>query len=345
LAVVTEKVNTSKGKVTGVVSTRLSLEALDTFKQVCNELGVESIGSTEEGLSASHAFSAVAKDGKPFEAKFNDIKDATCFLTVGEDTTKDHQVVSFFVKRSLPAGAKLVQVSSVATGLDNFANFTLRVSDDKTADFMKDFAGAIQSSTGYAQVAVKFGLDEKTVEEAGKALKSAAKLAVILGSRYESAGSRSIAEAAADFTANLKGKLVSTKGNINSLGASQFNMNNPVKVDGAEVVLLAAADEKLTQAQMKKFEKAPFLVVFSSYASPLTASADVVLPVMNWLEQGGHFLNFDGHVLEAQASLKADENILSNSDAFAKLASKLNVKTTPAWESAFSAPSVVVISK
>jgi NADH dehydrogenase/NADH:ubiquinone oxidoreductase subunit G len=264
---------------------------------------------------------------------------------LGEDTTKDHQVVSFFVKRSLPAGAKLVQVFSVATGLDNFANFSLRVSDDKTADFLKDLAGAIQSGVGYAQVAEKFNLDEKTIEDAGKVIKSASKLAVILGSRLESNGSRSIAEAAADFAANLKGKLVSTKGNINSLGASQLNMNNPVSVDEAEVVLLAAADEKLTQAQMKKFEKVPFLVVFSSYASPLTASADVVLPVMNWLEQGGHFLNFDGHVLEAHASLKADENVLSNSEAFGRLASVLNVKSKPAWESALSAPSVVMISK
>ena len=189
LAVVAEKVNASKGKVAAVASTRLSLEALDIFNQVCRELGVASIGSTEEGLAASQPFQ-LCKNGKPFEAKFNDIKDATCFLTVGEDTTKDHQVVSFFVKRSLPAGAKLVQVSSVATGFDNFANFSLRVSDDKTADFLKDFAGAIQSGADYAKVASKFGLDEKTVKEAGMALKSAAKLAVILGSRYESTDRR-----------------------------------------------------------------------------------------------------------------------------------------------------------
>ena len=108
---------------------------------------------------------------------------------------------------------------------------------------------------------------------------------------------------------------------------------------------LLPADEKLTQAQMKKFENVPFLVVFSSYANPLTASADVVLPVMNWLEQDGHFLNFDGHLLEAHASLKAIENVFSNVDAFGKLASKLNIKTSPAWEAALKAPSVVEISK
>jgi formate dehydrogenase major subunit len=345
LAVISEKAKASKGKVAGVASTRLSLEALDIFNQVCSELGVTSVGSTEEGLSTSQAFSILVKNGKPFEARFNDIKDASCFLTVGEDTTKDHQVVSFFVKRSLPAGAKLIQVSSVSTGFDNFANFTLRVSDDKIADFLKDFAGVVQSGTDYAKVASKFGLDEKTLKDAGMALKSTAKLAVILGSRYESSDSASIAEAAADFTASLKGKLVSTKGNINSLGASQLKVNNPVSMNGAEVVLFAAADEKLTQALMKKFEKVPFLVVFSSYATPLTASADVVLPVMNWLEQDGHFLNFDGHLLEAHASLKANENVLSNVDSFGKLAGKLNITVSPAWENALKAPSVVEISE
>ncbi len=96
---------------------------------------------------------------------------------------------------------------------------------------------------------------------------------------------------------------------------------------------------------MKKFEKVPFLVVFSSYITPLTVSADVVLPVMNWMEQGGHFLNFDGHLLEAHASLKADENVFSNIDAFEKLAATLNVKTSSSWESALKVPSIVEISK
>ena len=345
LAVIIEKAKASRGKVAGVASTRLSLEALDIFNQVCDELDVKSIGSTEEGHSTSQAFSNLANNGKPFEAKFNEIKDASCYLTVGEDTTKDHQVISFFIKRSLPSGSKLIQVSSIDTGLDNFANFSLRVKDDKIADFLKEFSGAVQSGTDFAKVASNFGLDEKSLEDAGMVIKSTAKLAVILGSRYESSDSASIADAAANFAASLKGKFVSTKGNINSLGASQLKINNPVSLNGADVVLLAAADEKLTQAQMKKYEDVPFLVVFSSYASPLTASADVVLPVMNWLEQGGHFLNFDGHLLEAHPSLQAFENVVSSADAFGKLASKLNIKASPSWESALISPSVVEISK
>ena len=345
LAVICDKAKASKGKVAGVASTRLSMEALDIFNQVCQELGVTSVGSTEEGHSSSQAFAVLAKTRKPFEAKFNEIKDADCYLTVGEDTTKDHQVVSFFIKRNLPAGAKLIQVTSTATGLENFADFSLRVSDEKTADFLKEFTEVVKSGSNYAKIAAKYGLDEKSLKDAGSAVKSATKLAVILGSRYESADSASIADAAASFASDLNGKLISTKGNINSLGASQLKVNNPVNVNSAEVVLLAAGDERLTQSLMKKFDKVPFLVVFSSYATPLTASADVVLPVMNWMEQGGHFLNFDGHLLEARASLKTEENVFSNVDALGKLAAKLNIKTSPTWESALKTPPVVEFSK
>jgi hypothetical protein len=56
-------------------------------------------------------------------------------------------------------------------------------------------------------------------------------------------------------------------------------------------------------------------------------------------------VNFDGHLLESHASLKAVENVFSNVDAFGKLASKLNIKASPAWESALISPSVVEISK
>jgi NADH dehydrogenase/NADH:ubiquinone oxidoreductase subunit G len=105
--------------------------------------------------------------------------------------------------------------------------------------------------------------------------------------------------------------------------------------------LLAVGDEELSQQFMKKFDKVKNLVVFSSYISPLTAGAAVVLPVMNWLEQGGHFVNFDGHVLEAKAALTAEDGIFSNTDAFSKLAKNLNVKPLADWKEAIKSPSVV----
>ncbi len=341
VSAVTKLAESAKGKVAGVISTRLSLESMQAFKEVCEALGVKSVASTENGETTSAAVSYFEKNGKPFESKFEDIKDSNCFLLLGEDITRDHQVVSFFVKRVIPAGAAVIQVGSQPTGFDNFANFTFTVDDKKAAGFV----GELQSLAGsknadFAATAKKFDISAEMLKDAVDAMSTAGKLGVVVGSRSDSADS-SLLEAAVALASDMKGKLLTTKGNINSLGAVQSGVNNPVDVTDADVVLLAVGDEELSQQFMKKFDKVKNLVVFSSYASPLTANASVVLPVMNWLEQGGHFVNFDGHVLEAKAALVAEEGVLSDTDAFSKLAETLNVKTSTNWKEAVKTPTVV----
>jgi len=334
----------AKGKVAGVVSTRLSVEAMQAFKEVCEALGVKQVASTEDGQATKAAVTIYGKTQKSFESKLEDIKDADCYLLLGEDITRDHQVVSFFVKRRIPNGAAVIQVASHPTGFDNFATFTFNVNEKLQAGFVADLKGLSTMSDGdFKGVAEKYGLSASSLEDAVKLISSAAKMAVVFGSRTDSAETGFL-EAAVSLTGAVKGHITTTKGNINSLGAMQLGVNNPVDVADADVVLFAAGDEELTQQFMKKFDKVKNLVVFSSYVSPMTANASVVLPVANWLEQGGHFVNMDGHVLEAKAALMAEEGILSNEDAFGKLLQKMNVKSSANWKEAIKSPSVVEIS-
>ena len=332
------------GKVAAVASTRLSMEALQAFKEVCESLGVASVASTEEGLATQAAVSYAKKSGKPFESKLEEIKDSDCFLVLGEDVTKDHQVVSFFVKRAIPAGTPVIQVASHPSGLDNFANFSFHVDEGKTADFVNELGNLLKANDAdFESSAKKFGVSASALKDAVEVMTGSADLGIVFGSRSDTAGSE-LLEAAVSLASHANGKLVTTKGNINSLGAVQLGVNNLVELKDADVVLLALGDEELTQQFMKKFEKAKNLVVFSSYVSPLTASAEVVLPVANWLEQGGHFVNFDGHVLEAKAALAADEGIFSNVDTFNKLAAHLDLNISTNWKDAVKSPSVVEIT-
>jgi len=334
----------AKGKVSGVVSTRLSVEAIQAFKEVCDALGVKQIASTEDGQATQAAVSLFGKTKKTFESKLEEIKDADCYLLLGEDITHDHQVVSFFVKRRIPHGASVIQVASHPTGFDNFATFSFNVPEQQQTGFVADLkALTLKSDSDFKGVAEKYGLSVSSLEDAVKAISSAAKMAVVFGSRTESADT-GLLEAAVSFADAVKGHITTTKGNINSLGAMQLGVNNPVDVADADVVLLAAGDEELTQQFMKKFDKVKNLIVFSSYVSPLTANAAVVFPVANWLEQGGHFVNLDGHILEAKAALMADEGVLSNEDAFGKLLQSMNVKSSANWKEAINSPSVVEIS-
>ena len=72
--------------------------------------------------------------------------------------------------------------------------------------------------------------------------------------------------------------------------------------------------------------------MFSSYVSPLTAGADIIFPVSNWLEQNGHIVNFDGHILEQKSALEAPQGVYSNEEAVNMLKKALDVKGKVVWE-------------
>ena len=342
---VESQLKSNNGKKVGVASTRLSLEALDVFKQFCEGLGVDSIGSTEDGKFTDPAFRYLEKNGKFFESRLNNIQAADCYLVLGEDITKDHQVVSFFVKRNLPTSAKLIQISESKTGFNSFADVSIQMPPSKTAEFLNNLSTLINSgsSTQISAAAKKFDVDNAVLEDAVEFLKSSSSPVVIFGSRQEFSDGSVIYDSAAKFTQEVKGKFISTKGNINSLGASQLEINKFADLNDAEVVFAAAGDENLDENFIKKFEKVPFLVVFSSYKSRLTESANVVLPVENWMEQSGHFLNLDGHILKSHASLKSADGILSNYEAIKNFADHMEIIISSTWKKAIEKPSVVEI--
>ena len=129
----------------------------------------------------------------------------------------------------------------------------------------------------------------------------------------------------------IKGNLITTKGNIKSMGASMIGIKATIENAGSELVLMAIGDEDLPQSITKKFKKVSSSILFSSYISQLTANADIVFPVHDWLEQEGHYINSDGHILESKAALDAPEGTLSSEESLSKLATVLKVKKQKSW--------------
>ena len=107
-------------------------------------------------------------------------------------------------------------------------------------------------------------------------------------------------------------------------------------MNGHQSAMIVLGDEEPTQALIKKVENSPFLVVLSSYHSALTAKAEVVLPVTNWLEQDGHYVNSDGKIQEAHKSLEAPVDVKSNLEVLEILAEKLNLELTAELQAATS---------
>ncbi len=328
-----EKINASKGKLSGVASTRLSMEALNEFKSICEAFDAEYITTTEDCAAISAVFNLAESSGKAFESKIDEIKNADCFLLIGEDTTKDHQVVSFFAKRQIPAGAKLIQVSEGPTGFDNFANESLIIRNDSQSAFIDAIGNLIAKKSGdVKKIANSFKLKTSSLENAVKMLSSAKKVAIIFGSRYDFDDASEVLGSIVSLSNLLNGKLITTKGNINSMGASAIGIKDTINTNGSDLIIMALGDEELSQSFSKKFDKTPFSIIFSSYDSPLTANADIVFPVQNWLEQGGYFINADGHILESKAALEAPEAVISSEESLSKLAAVLKVKKQRSWE-------------
>ena len=328
-----QKITNSKGKLSGVASTRLSMEALNKFKEICDTFDAESISTTEDYSAISAVFDLAKSSGKAFESKIDEIKNADCYLMIGEDTTKDHQVISFFAKRQIPSGAKLIQISENSTGFDYFANESLTIDKNSQSDFIKAIGNLVaEKSSDIDKIAKSFKLNLSSLENVVEILSSAKKVAIVFGSRTNYDNAAAVLESIISLNNQLNGKLITTKGNINSVGASAIGINNTGDIVGSELTIIALGDEELSQSFSKKFDKTPFSIIFSSYISPLTANADIVFPVQNWLEQGGHFINADGHIFETKAALEAPEAVISNEESLSKLANVLKVKKQRSWK-------------
>jgi NADH dehydrogenase/NADH:ubiquinone oxidoreductase subunit G len=130
--------------------------------------------------------------------------------------------------------------------------------------------------------------------------------------------------------------LVGVKGEANSLAAAQLGLEKAFKLNGHQAAYLALGDDVPSEQLLKKLEGVPFLVVQASYTSALTAKADVVLPVGNWMEQGGHYLSLEGRLQEAHQALKPAEDILSNEAVLQAFAKKLDVKSNDQWKKALT---------
>ena len=88
--------------------------------------------------------------------------------------------------------------------------------------------------------------------------------------------------------------------------------------------------------------RSPFLIVQACYQSALTAKADVVLPVTNWLEQSGYYVTSDGKVQFAEKSLQPPADVKTNKEVLLAIADKLKMVVNPVWDKAIKLETPVV---
>jgi len=362
LGVVTKAIKPLAGKngngVAAIGSTRLPVESLAIFKQLfADQLRSDMVTTLEEGQPSALPAAVADEIGQPFEGSLDILRTADCVLTIGVNLVDNHQVAGFYMKRNISLGSKLIVVDPHENGMEDFATHVLRPAANSDldvilgmqaaivkADMTRAAAPQINTSQVLANLTRKTGLAEAKLTAAAQALASAAKPVIVYGKGITVNGTADTIKALVTLAKITGASLISVKGDANSLAASQYHLDHVFKLNGHQAAYVALGDDEPSQRLIQRLGKAPFLAVQAAYHSPLTEMANVVLPVTQWAEQDGHYLNLDGRLQTAHKALQAPVGVWANEQVLTRLAEALSLPTNGSWkESLFQRVAPVTI--
>jgi formate dehydrogenase major subunit len=276
LQAVAKSMNSSK-KLGVLASTHATNEALYLLSKLFgDELKVSNVGLLNE---AAPAISQKA-------GSLADIEESDMILVVGTDPANDQPVASFFVKRAVDKGARLIVVDGKDNGLAPFAYKHLEMKD---IDQAAEMAGRAENPT------VLYGTG--VTKDAISALKKLAK---------------------ASFVAIEPG--------VNTRAAAAHGLNNSFDPAAAEAVFVMVGEQVVEGTMVPKVKKGAFVVAQASYASPWTERADVVLPMAIWSERSGSFTSTEGRVQKASKAVEARGEAKPDWEILSLLAAKMGKK-------------------
>jgi formate dehydrogenase major subunit len=262
-----------------LTSTRLTNDALALLRAIF----VRQLRAAHRGAIAT------AAPELPFTlcGKLADIAGSDLILLVEADPVRDQPVASFFIKRAVDQGTRLVTVESRSTDLTPFAE----------ASFLpRDMAIAVDL------------------------IQAAAKPVIIYGAGLQKS------EADLLRKVEPRARFIPLVPGVNTVTAAALGLINHINPTACSTLFIAAADENGALDQVAaQIGRSAFVIVMACYASPLTERADLVLPMATWLERSGGFTNTDGTPLRAHAALPASGQSRSDWDILGRLAERLGL--------------------
>jgi formate dehydrogenase major subunit len=234
-----------------------------------------------------------AFDAKPPElpfapcGKLADVAGSDLILLVEADPARNQPIASFFIKRALDQGTRLVTVEGRPTELTAFAEASFRP---------RDMAIAVDL------------------------VQAAVKPVVLYGAGLPKTGADLLQKV------QSKARFIPLVPGVNTVTAAALGLIDRIDPAACGTLFIAAADENgAWDAVAAQIARSAFVIVMACYASPLTERADLVLPMATWLERSGGFTNTDGTMLRAHAALPPSGQSRSDWDILGRLAERLGL--------------------
>jgi formate dehydrogenase major subunit len=281
LKAIAKRLDDSEAKEIGLL---VSGDATNEALYLAGRLFQKEMRSKNVGLLSGAAPEWIGK--KP--GTFHDLISSDMILLVGANPAKDQPVASFFVKRLVDNGLRLVVVDDEDNGLAPFAETTLTLAD---------IGKAIEIADEVDRVTVLYGMG--LTEKAARTLKKLGK----------------------------KARFVALEPGVNTRAAVSLGMNNGFKASAARVLYVLLGEQDWNGGDiLEKTGKDVFIIAQASYASTLTDRADVVLPSAIWSERSGSLTNTEGCIQMANRAVEPAGEAKPDWEILSLLADKLGKK-------------------
>jgi formate dehydrogenase major subunit len=348
------KVRHGSNSIAGVASSQASSEALKAFKEFVTGIVGSKLIDSLDGDDYRAIIKGVSdfqdKADLNVEAPLEEIFEADCVLLAGANPFESHPVAGSYIARAVRQNkAKLIVLDPTQNTLPDYTTVWLKPKKGKEALVIKSLAKTIIDK-GLAKDSARIkktaaSLDsinaKRSAEEAGINYDELLNTAEMLGKSHHSVvvyGEGILQHqnlglitallnlaAVSGSQSSGKPRIISLKPKGNSRGAwdmgiaddSESVINNLAK-NGVKDLYILLADDHLGALELPELPRGmEFMVVQSSYMSPLVRKANVVLPSPIWTEIGGNYTTLDGtpistsHLINPPDGVKADWETIS----------------------------------
>jgi predicted molibdopterin-dependent oxidoreductase YjgC len=342
-----------KNSIAGIASSKASNESLKAFKKFMTDIIGNDLIDTIDGDEYRTIIQGATKfrsgAGLNIETTLEEILKADCLLVVGVNPLESQQVAGSYIFRAASQGkANLIVLDVDKNPFGFHASTWLKPTKGKEElainALTKAVIGKLSASNAVkakenttslgamniTQANKEAGIDVEDLNNAAAMLAKSKHSVVVYGKDILLRKNPKLITAILRLASKSgkqnpkKPRVISLKPRGNSRGAwnlglankKEFSLSGLTK-NGVKAVYLLLADDYIDDTKIiDGLKGAKFVVVQASYSSPVTASANVVLPSPTWAERKGSYTSLDGitkstpKLTQPQNNIKRDEDII-----------------------------------
>ena len=342
-------------KIDAVVSSKCSNEAITQVQNWITGLNKSNVVDTLDGQECRRVVSGLDESedrNAAYDPELESILKADCILVVGSDVDRTHPVMGNLIRKAVMQNkALLIVADSQKDIIPLWTDMWLRCEPGSERVLVNGITAGVMQKKGTKvikpelkrmieaydskSVSKKTAVNEKHLTETVEKLANANNVFVVCNSAAVSKDDDGIVASLFNLANCLKParsenlNLIFLKKNANSRGAWEAGTSKlDVKKQNCENAYLLLSDDTVGDKWLEWLKSKEFVVVQTSYETPATEFADVVIPSRIWAERSGTYTANDGKKLKASPVLEPRYQLASDEEIIKRFTAKPKAKAT-----------------